>query len=210
MTTLADLIKPISFDGSTDDALKEVDDLDDEERKILQDAGILSQSHSMEKGKGKMPKHIVFVDDEAEGKVSSMNANVTNSCYLVARQYCSRRKADKNTDADIFIGEANLDLGWAAPKSARKKRKPKTNFEELVDGAEISASEQKVLAAVSSNHSLQDTWIDQVYVVSKTVPDCSESSQHDLLEIPNYDMQNVNSKCRGHSWARERGRSCEV
>ena len=157
MTTLADLIKPISFDGSTGDALKEVDD---EERKILQDAGILSQSHSMGKGKGKMPKHIVFVDDEAEGKVSYMNANVTNSCYLVARQYSSRRKADKNTDADISMGEANLDLGWAALKSAKKKRKPKTNLEELVDGVEILASEQKVLAAVSSNHPSQDMWID--------------------------------------------------
>ena len=144
MTTLANLIKPISFDENTGDALN------DEEREILQNAGILSQSHSMGKGKDKMPKHIVFVNDEAEGSMSSMNINFVNSCCLVALQYSSRRKADKKADADISMGEAGLDLGWVAPK----KRKPKMNLKESVEDAGILVSEQMVLAVVSSNHPL--------------------------------------------------------
>lgn len=73
MTALADLIKPSSFDESTSDALEEDDELDEEEREMLQDAGILSRSQSKGKGKAKMPRHIVFVDDEAEGRASSMS-----------------------------------------------------------------------------------------------------------------------------------------
>lgn len=61
---LADLIKPGSLDHTPDDDQTE-DELDDEELRILRDAGVISAN---EKGKGRRkPKHIVFVDSNDQG-----------------------------------------------------------------------------------------------------------------------------------------------
>lgn len=65
LTAMANLIKPSLLDVEHAEEAAGEDDLDEEELEILREAGVVPRSRS--KGKGKKPRHIVFVDDEAAG-----------------------------------------------------------------------------------------------------------------------------------------------
>jgi U3 small nucleolar RNA-associated protein 11 len=69
LTALADLIKPSSINTDNTEGSGVEDDLDEHELDILREAGIVSPS--LAKGKGKKPKHILFVEDEEEGVYAS-------------------------------------------------------------------------------------------------------------------------------------------
>lgn len=55
---MADLMKPGALENDED-----IEELEPDEIETLQDAGIIPKR----KGKGRAPKHIVFVDNEDEG-----------------------------------------------------------------------------------------------------------------------------------------------
>lgn len=58
---MADLLVPTGEDGN--------EDLDEDEVKILQDAGMIPKSSKSKGKKRQVPaKHVVFVDNEAQGR----------------------------------------------------------------------------------------------------------------------------------------------
>lgn len=72
LTALADLMKP----GALGDESNEYEDeLDPEDLETLKNAGIISGKSR--KGKGRQPKHIVFVDDEEAGMYIFIRSSIS-------------------------------------------------------------------------------------------------------------------------------------
>ncbi|KAJ6503305.1 u3 small nucleolar RNA-associated protein 11 [Mycena vitilis] len=128
---MADLMKPGSLEHDAD-----TEDLDANEIEILQAAGILSKR----KGKGRAPKHIVFVEDEDE-----------------ARQYASSSQTSLvvPTQTPAADEPMDLDLGWKVP--TKKSRKPDSApAQDAQAVAEILSDERQELAAVNRKRLLKE------------------------------------------------------
>ncbi|EMD41851.1 hypothetical protein CERSUDRAFT_110409 [Gelatoporia subvermispora B] len=126
LSALADLVKPSSLDGGGDSD----DELDEEDIKILGEAGIIASSGR--RRHSKKGKHVVFVADEAE-----------------AREYASTSR--KNTAQDdhnaMDEDEETTELGWKTvgpSKTTRKKRsRSSSNDREVGQAAEEDAQQRK-------------------------------------------------------------------
>ncbi|KAJ7651722.1 small-subunit processome [Mycena polygramma] len=131
LMAMADLMKPGSLENDAD-----TEDLDADEIETLQAAGILSKR----KGKGRTPKHIVFVEDEDEARQYASSSQTT----LVVPT--STPAADEPMD---------LDLGWKVPiKKSRKSASAPAQDAQAV--AEILSDERRELASANRKRLLKE------------------------------------------------------
>ncbi|KAJ7293108.1 small-subunit processome [Mycena rebaudengoi] len=122
LTAMADLMKPGSLENDED-----VDELDATEIETLQRAGIIPNR----KGKGRAPKHIIFVQDAEE-----------------ARQYASSSRTTLDAAMDV-------DLGWKVPKKKSKQRDAAPE-EDVQAVAEIGADERRELSSTNRKRLLKE------------------------------------------------------
>ncbi|KAG6832541.1 hypothetical protein H0H92_000170 [Tricholoma furcatifolium] len=107
LTAMADLMKPQEQD----------DDLEEEERQVLIDAGII---HGRSKPSRRKSKHIVFVESEAE-----------------AHNYKPMTSTSNSQQADVGAEDAEeLDLGW---KTSKKSKKTPRNVDDLEEPSEVTS-----------------------------------------------------------------------
>lgn len=122
LTALADLLKADLIEG-------EDEDLDEEELEVLQTAGILaSGSETKRKWRESTSKHIIFADDEEEGK-----------------SYVPPAKPQLASD-DMDVEEDDADLGWKllddSGNHKRKKGKARADAESAAAAAEEKRQEE--------------------------------------------------------------------
>ncbi|KAJ6621096.1 small-subunit processome [Mycena sp. CBHHK59/15] len=133
LTAMADLMKSGSLEDEDD-----MDDLDDDEIKTLQDAGIIPKR----KGKGRaQAKHIVFVENEDE-----------------ARQYASSSRTTLDVPIQNPTAAADsepMDLGWKVP-SKKSKQRDSAPAEDADAVAEILSDERRVLASANRKRLLKE------------------------------------------------------
>ncbi|KAJ6575347.1 small-subunit processome [Mycena capillaripes] len=132
LTAMADLMTPGALENDED-----TEELDADEIEILQNAGIISKR----KGKGRAPKHIVFVDDEDE-----------------ARQYASSSRTtldDPLQNPSAAADESmDVDLGWKVP--TKKSRRDSAPTEDAQAVAEILSEERRELASANRKRLLKE------------------------------------------------------
>jgi U3 small nucleolar RNA-associated protein 11 len=130
LTALADLVKP-GLRGAQDE---EGDDLDDEERQILMDAGIISAGPSGSTKARPSPKHIVFVETEEEGESFPFIDISFPAEYSLARKY-KRARISGPGDAEIDKPTPMKapDLGWKVVDAQKKSKKLTSTSEDAPD-----------------------------------------------------------------------------
>ncbi|KAJ7103305.1 u3 small nucleolar RNA-associated protein 11 [Mycena belliarum] len=138
LMAMADLLTPgtSEIDGDTDG-------LDAGEIETLQKAGILSTR----KGKGRAPKHIVFVQDEDEARQ-----------YASSSQTALELSAPPPASAAADLDEP-MDLGWALPAAKSRPRKaaaPQQDVQDAQAVAEIRADEHRARAAAARTRLLKE------------------------------------------------------
>ncbi|CAK5264522.1 unnamed protein product [Mycena citricolor] len=132
LMSMADLLKPGLFDEEEDAA-----DLDPDELEILQSAGLVSQTKK-KKAKGRAtPKHIVFVEDEAE-----------------ARNYASASSSHTSLDEPMptAASDEEPDLGWKVSKSRRRH----TTQDDAVDESMLDEEEHLEVARTNRTRLLKE------------------------------------------------------
>ncbi|KAJ6504393.1 small-subunit processome [Mycena vulgaris] len=133
LMAMADLMTPGTLENDSD-----TEDLNAGEIEALQNAGIISKR----KGKGRAPKHIVFVQDEDE-----------------ARQYASSSRTTlefpDQVQAPSAAPDEPMDLGWKIPaKKARRQSTAPADDAQAV--AEILSDERRELASTSRKRLLKE------------------------------------------------------
>ncbi|KAJ7492402.1 small-subunit processome, partial [Mycena latifolia] len=131
LTAMADLMTPGALEHDDD-----TEDLDADEVEALQTAGIISKR----KGKGRVPKHIVFVQDEDE-----------------ARQYASSSQTTLELPVQNSADPVEpMDLGWKAPTEKSRRRKSAPLEEDTEAVAEILSDERRELASANRRRLLKE------------------------------------------------------
>ncbi|KAJ7897088.1 u3 small nucleolar RNA-associated protein 11 [Mycena olivaceomarginata] len=131
LTAMADLMKPGALENDED-----IEELEPDEIETLQDAGIIPKR----KGKGRAPKHIVFVDNEDEARQYASSSRTTLDVPM----------QDSSTDVD-----EPMDLGWKVPtkKSRRRDTAPSEDAQAV---AEILSEERRELASANRKRLLKE------------------------------------------------------
>jgi len=103
LSAMADLLKPV--EGEDEDGL------DEDEFKILQDAGMVFKSSAKSKGKARQMevKHIVFVDNADQGRE-----------YKIPSRVLDEAKATGGPE------RSTEDLGWKEPETSKRRKKRKS------------------------------------------------------------------------------------
>lgn len=119
LSAMADLLTTV---GDEEDG----EELDEEEYKILQNAGMIFKSSAKGKARETDSKHVVFVENDAEG---------TFECYLGAfsvtkifpgRDYRSPSGIYGYTVLPVLQEGSVEDLGWKPDENTKKRRKRKS------------------------------------------------------------------------------------
>ncbi|KAJ7361511.1 u3 small nucleolar RNA-associated protein 11 [Mycena albidolilacea] len=131
LTAMADLMKPGGLENDED-----IEELEPDEIETLQDAGIIPKR----KGKGRAPKHIVFVDNEDEARQYASSSRTTLDVPM----------QDSSTDAD-----EPMDLGWKVP-TKRSRRRDTAPSEDAQAVAEILSEERRELASANRKRLLKE------------------------------------------------------
>ena len=119
---MADLVSSVDDGGE--------EDLDEDELRILQDAGLVSGSRAGAKGKSRQTdaKHIIFVDNEEDG-MDCLHATIAIHWGLflhLGREYKPPGKSDDGHNERSGVEPSIKDLGWKADDTQKKRRKQKT------------------------------------------------------------------------------------
>ncbi|KAJ6520047.1 u3 small nucleolar RNA-associated protein 11 [Mycena sanguinolenta] len=127
----ADLMKPLALEND-----KDVDELEPDEIKTLQDAGIISKR----KGKARAPKHIVFVENEDE-----------------ARQYASTSRATLDVPMENSQSDADepMSLGWKVD-TKKSRRRDAAPLEEAQDVTGVLSEERRELSRSNRKRLLKE------------------------------------------------------
>ncbi|KAI0039097.1 u3 small nucleolar RNA-associated protein 11 [Auriscalpium vulgare] len=130
LSALADLLRPGSLGGLDE---SDEDELDEEDLKILQDAGVIAgPSKSSARKKGGVPaRRIVFAESAEE-----------------ARQFAkSPKSGGSNRDAATVVVQEPIDLGWKQPVEPKKTKKSRLPEPPSHDEREALAVEQRQSAS---------------------------------------------------------------
>jgi|ERR1700722_4676914 len=130
LTTLADLVKPGSLDRKTTDEGDNDNDLDDNELRILHDAGIVSGSNIKGQGRGKPPKHIVFVDNEQAGAYITAELESSADWYPQHDSMLRRRLQLMPVSIEISQGMKRQTWTWDGRYQIRRGQ-PKDASQQL-------------------------------------------------------------------------------
>ncbi|KAJ7675388.1 u3 small nucleolar RNA-associated protein 11 [Mycena rosella] len=133
LMAMADLMTPGALENDED-----TEDLDADEIEALQSAGIISKR----KGKGRVPKHIVFVQDEDEARQ-----------YASSSQTTLELPAQNSMAVDIA---KPMNLGWKVPAKKSRRRESTGLAEDTQAVAEILADEQRELAGANRKRLLKE------------------------------------------------------
>ncbi|KAJ7040385.1 u3 small nucleolar RNA-associated protein 11 [Mycena alexandri] len=134
LMAMADLMTPGALENDED-----AEGLDAQEIETLQNAGIISKR----KGKARVPKHIIFAEDEEE-----------------ARQYASSSRTTLDTPVQTSSAEADdesmdVDLGWKVP-AKKSRRRDSAPAEDAQAVAEILSEERRELASANRKRLLKE------------------------------------------------------
>ncbi|KAF7339278.1 hypothetical protein MSAN_02141300 [Mycena sanguinolenta] len=133
----ADLMKPLALENDED-----VEELEPDEIKTLQDAGIISKR----KGKARAPKHIVFVENEDE-----------------ARQYASSSRTTLDVPMDDPLPAATqadelMDLGWKVDAKKSRRRDATHSEEDSQDVIDVFSEERRELSRSNRKRLLKELY----------------------------------------------------
>jgi U3 small nucleolar RNA-associated protein 11 len=148
LMAMADLMKPGELEPDGDTTGLNADEIE-----TLQNAGIISKR----KGKGRAPKHIVFVQDEAEGMQIAYDTLRVFNPYA-GRQYASSSQTtlelpDPNPAAGA---DEPMDLGWKVPAKKSRRHESTAPAEDPQAVAEIRADERLELASTNRKRLLRE------------------------------------------------------
>lgn len=123
LTEMADLMKPSSLDEQAED------DLEQGELQTLIDAGIISgRSRPGRKG-----KHIVFVENEAEGAFS----HTRPSFFVDLKKYAAHNyrpmQSSSSTSEQAIVEGKEIDLGWKSTSTKKNSQTSKRTPEGLYE-----------------------------------------------------------------------------
>ncbi|KAJ7246299.1 small-subunit processome [Mycena haematopus] len=133
LMAVADLMKPVAPENDED-----VNELDPDEIQTLQEAGIIPKR----KGKGRAPKHVVFVENEEE---AHQYASSSRTVLDVPMEKSSSAAADNEP----------MDLGWkvGTEKSRRRDAAPSGDAQVV---AEVLSEERRELSRLNRKRLLKE------------------------------------------------------
>ena len=148
LTMLADLVNSISLDQELDNTAE----LDEDELRILRNAGVISEP-SNRKGKRRKhpPKHIVFVENDEEGACRQPHSRQAAHICTSAQHYTVKKASDEANGSTSKPDSPVIDLGW---KVSTKKKLARP---EVVPAAQSVDVEERREQAMASRHLVQKT-----------------------------------------------------
>jgi hypothetical protein len=141
LTMLADLVNSISLDQELDNTAE----LDEDELRILRNAGVISEP-SNRKGKRRKhpPKHIVFVENDEEGACQQPHSRKAAHICTSAEHYTAKKAHDEANGSTSKPDSPVIDLGW---KVSTKKKPAKPEVAPATQS--VDAKERREQAMVS-------------------------------------------------------------
>jgi U3 small nucleolar RNA-associated protein 11 len=107
-------------------------DLDDEDFRLLREAGIISDS-TQKKTSERKPKHIVFVDGDEEGMLFSVHTyRLTNPRQSPVQKYLSLNDHSLIEEVDNTMA-VERDLGWKTIEKRKKSTRHVAHTDAVVD-----------------------------------------------------------------------------